>query len=91
MITKNLWNIFQRQKTVSRIRGILCIKEPLIIPSKRMLSTKRIKKRINESTGVEKTKENFLKENIYTYREPINFSEDGLKLVYSSDYEIGKM
>ena len=81
MITKNLWNILQKQKTVSRIRGILCIKEPLITPSKRMLSTGRITERINESTGVEKMKENLLKDNIYTYRETINFSDDGLMLM----------
>ena len=55
-----------------------------------MLSTERIRERINESTGVEKMKENFLKENIYTYRKPINLSENGLMLVYNSDDEIGK-
>ena len=55
-----------------------------------MLSTERIRERINESTGVEKMKENFLKENIYTYRKPINFSENGMMLVYNSDDVIGK-
>ena len=88
-ITKNLWNIFQRQKIVSRIRGILCIKEPLILPSNGMLSIERIRKRIDEMVA-ENMKENLLKDNIYTYREPINFSEGGLMLVYNSDDEIGK-